>query len=348
MKWWKIITGLLLLLLLLFILKTINKAGVFKNIQGHFDGTEVRVYDNIHGSEDIDIDHEAELLFISAGNFRNLEDGIAGIYVLDLADKDAIPTLLPSDYSGLVRPHGISVVKDQGKTILFVINHLADKDLIEKFEYSEGRLIHLNSFEHPELNNPNDMVALSADRYYVSNDHGSASGSIMATLEEYLQLPLSNIVYCESGDCKKVWTGLQMANGINVSHDHKNIYVTHTLGQELLSFDRSEANGELSLINKQSLGSGLDNIDVDQDGNLWIGSHPKMFSFVAHATDAEKIAPSQVFKVDVSDPTNYSVEEVFLDDGSTISASSVAAVHGSEIFIGVVLDNALYRGSLSK
>jgi len=42
---------------------------------------------------------------------------------------------------------------------------------------------------------PNDVVAVAPDQFYVTNDHGYPHG-FMLTLEDYLQLPASSLLYC--------------------------------------------------------------------------------------------------------------------------------------------------------
>ncbi len=85
--------------------------------------------------------------------------------------------------------------------------------------------------------------------------------------------------------------------------------------------------------------SGIDNIELDAEGNLWIGSHPKLWTFTRHAKDAEKLSPSQVFKISKMKNDGYTVEEVYLESGDNLSGSSVAAVYGKTLLIGSVFED---------
>ena len=95
------------------------------------------------------------------------------------------------------------------------------------------------------------------------------------------------------------------------------------------------ASGMLRPKGRIEVGSGVDNIDVDGDGRLWVAAHPKLLTFVRHVSDPKALAPSQVFRID---PTSRRVEEVYLELGSRLSGSSVAAFHDGRLLIGPVFD----------
>jgi arylesterase/paraoxonase len=125
--------------------------------------------------------------------------------------------------------------------------------------------------------------------------------------------------------------------------------VTHTTGRELLTFSRNKETGELKLLNKLNLQSGLDNIHVDDEDNLWIACHPKMLKFIGHAKDSINKSPSQVFKlIPATNGTNYIVEEVYLNEGEQLSGSSVAVHYKTDFFVGVVFDHKVLRATLTK
>ena len=194
---------------------------------------------------------------------------------------------------------------------------------------------------------PNDVVAVAKDKFYVTNDHGSRQG-LKRTLEEYLRLPFSYLLYFDGMELSKAYGGLRYGNGVNISHDGKLLYISTTIGQNLLTFDRNLESGNLTLKNKTHLKTGLDNIDVDRDGNIWIAAHPKLLAFVSHAKDSSKVSPSQVLKLVPNDSEGYTVEEVYLDEGVNLSGSSVAVHHKTDLFIGAVFDRKILRIKLKK
>ena len=48
-------------------------------------------------------------------------------------------------------------------------------------------------------------------------------------------------------------------------------------------FSRS-TDGSLEFIEDIPCGTGVDNIEFDEEGNLWIGSHPSLLTFSAYHT----------------------------------------------------------------
>ena len=101
-------------------------------------------------------------------------------------------------------------------------------------------------------------------------------------------------------------------------------------------FDRDIESGDLTLRDTVKLGTGADNIEIDADGSLWIGAHPKLLTFVKHAKDQSLPSPSQVLRIRVSPEGDYKVDEIYLEDGTTLPGSSVAAVYGNKVLVGGV------------
>ncbi len=77
---------------------------------------------------------------------------------------------------------------------------------------------------------------------------------------------------------------------------------------------------------------------MDEEGNLWIGSHPRLLRVGAHAADPNELSPSQVLRISRGPEGRYVVSEVYLDLGDQLSASSVAAVRGDRLLIGGIFD----------
>ncbi len=335
-----------------FIWDTLNDAGVFKNITGHVQGEVVGIYSNVPGPEDIDIDREAGILFISSTDRWNLHSRevqtMDGIYVINLhSTVPGEPQLLLSTLLSAFHPHGISFFKKEGTSYLLVVNHNETGDFIEKFEYKNDTLFHLKSFSSDLMCCPNDVVAVDTSRFYVTNDHGSPSG-FSRKLEDYLRIPKSSVLYYDGNSFRKVMGGLNYANGINVSNDGRKLFVTETTSGLLNSYEINQKTGELNKTRLLNLHTGVDNISVGPEGNLLIGAHPRLFAFVGHAADKSKMSPSQVILLIPDGPDDFIVNDIYLDNGEQLSGSSVAVQFGNEVFIGVVFESKLLKMSLSR
>ncbi len=345
----KIILWLVFITISYFVISTFYYAGSFNSIDEHSEFNNIRIYNNAAGTEDLDIDRNKGLLFISSTDRWKLKSGQKsedGIYLLDL-NTDGNPYRLKTTYVGEFHPHGISFLSKNGVDYLFVINHTAKGNYVEKFIFKNNLLEHLQSYENKQMCCPNDLVAVDLDKFYVTNDHGSAKGIIRA-LEDYLRLANSYILYFNGNEFSKVFEDLNYANGINVSSDGVTIYLSETSARRLSVLKRDISSGKLELKFTKSFQTGLDNITLDADGDLWIASHPKLLSFVSHARNSENISPSQVLKLTSSGEDDFSVEEVYLNSGEEISASSTALYYRGEVFVGVVLESKLLRANYQK
>jgi len=323
------------------IVKTYYDAGEFKKINPHFKA-ECKSITGVLSSEDITIDPKTGLAFISSADRRTQWSSSSyvqkgAIYGLDLNSRDPELVNLTADFAEEFNPHGIGLwIGENGKS-LFVVNHRQDGHFVEIFDFENNKLIHRESIEGALMHSPNDVIPVGPRAFYVTNDHGNSS-ELGRVVEEYLQLARSLVLYYDGDDFRIVAEGLTYSNGINLSHDGRTVYVAATVGQEVCVYDRDKGTGDLTLRHTVDLGTGPDNIEVDESGNLWIGCHPKLLTFVKYSKDPQELSPSQVLKVTVRKPASDTVDEIYLNSGEPLSGSSVAAVFGDTMLIGSVFD----------
>ena len=340
------IAALTMLIFLFVVFYIIIPGGFFKIIKPHFHGKVEKLSLPIAGPEDITIDSQLQLVFVSCDDRRvnSIKPGSlqGGIFSIDLRDSSRqLRNITPPlrDF----HPHGISLFRNEkDQLFLFAVNHRQNPKghYIEKFEWRKDSLVHLESFADTIfMTSPNDVTAVSERAFYVTNDHGNVSG-IERIIEEYLQLPRSYINYYDGEKFSKVATGIPYANGINHSADGTKIFAGSPTGRKIIVYKRDIPTGTLKLEEEIFLDSGADNIEVDEDGNLWVGCHPKLLRFVANSKDSTQNSPTQVLKVNYK-PGASVVEEIFLNDGTQYSASSVAAVSGPTLLIGSVFEKSL-------
>jgi arylesterase/paraoxonase len=330
------------------VINTLIPAGVFKSIQQNPAGA-VTTYEGIYGPEDMDLDDATGKLYISSSNrwktLRGFPAPMDGIYVLDV-DSASQPRRMHTNYPGEFHPHGISLLNSGMQTLLFAVNHNSSGDFVEVFRIANDSLLHQQSISDPSLCCPNDVVAVSPDKFYVTNDHGSEKG-FSRTMEDYGRLPYASVKYYDGKSFAEAASGLRYANGVNVNADGTRVYVAATTGRNLLTYARDMNTGALKHLTTQSLKSGVDNIDVDADGNLWIAAHPKLLAFVGHAKDSTKLSPSQVFRLSPGGNDTYVVDEVLMDDGTGLSGSSIAVRYKNQLFVGGVFQPRILRITLA-
>ena len=323
-----------------FIITTLNDAGEFKTISPHFDGECISIPGAV-GAEDITILKNGTAL-ISSHDRRTALAGIpeqGALYSYNLEDETPKLVNLTADISFEFNPHGISLFENSdGSYRIAVINHTRNGHLIEIFDYRNDSLIHQQSIRDPLLISPNDLVLINASQMYVTNDHGSTS-DWGKTLEEYLQLKRANVVFYDGSDFSIASENLGYANGINISLDGKILYVAETVGKKISMYSRNAVTNKLTFLQSVEIHSGVDNIELDEKGNMWIGSHPKLLTFTRHAKDADVLSPSQVFRLTPKAENDFVIEEIFLSKGDDLSGSSVGAVFGNTLLIGSVFES---------
>ena len=320
------------------VLRVLWLGGAFTRLKPHFAGT-CRLVDGPVGAEDITINQRTGRAYLSGYDRRAARAGrpVAGaIWAYDMTAADAQPVNLTPDAGVEFQPHGISlwVAPDGGET-LFIINHPNPASglpahAVEIADVRDGRFQHRATLTDPHLVMPNDLVAVDADRFYITNTHAHPPG-FLQTLETYLQLRGAQVLSYGPGGFRVALDDMVFPNGINASPDGRTVYVAAMTGQSVLVYDRDPRTDALTPRDEIPIASGGDNIEVDPDGTLWIGSHPKLLTVPKHAADPSVPAPAQVLRIAAGGRT---VDEVYLSEGDPLSGASVAARYGNRLLIG--------------
>ena len=333
-----------IVLLSYLVIDTLIAAGTFKNIVPHFNGEVDKINLPIAGPEDITIDQESGIALISVDDRRaNLKSpgSVNGaILVMNLNDSSrSIRNVTPAEMIDF-HPHGLSLFKNSdNRKILFVISHRIEtpSHVVERFEWRNDSLFHLETISDETLmTSPNDLAGTGERSFYVTNDHYYTKG-IGRVLEEYLRRSITYVNYYDGSVFKKVADGIPYANGIQMSTDTKTFYVASVTGRKILVYDRFNDNS-LKLRSEIPVSTGADNIELDEKGNLLVGCHAQMLKFVAHASDPAKFSPTQIIRINSKD---YSVEELFLNDGKAYSGGTVAAPYGNKFLVGSVFEPSM-------
>ncbi|MGH7789734.1 MAG: strictosidine synthase family protein [Candidatus Binatia bacterium] len=331
-----------------FTLRTLWRAGAFRSIEPHFAG-RCRLIEGAVGSEDLTIDERSGRAYISSTDRRAAMAGrpVPGaIYAYDLDAPDAAPINLTPEAGVSFQPHGISLwPQPDGGAVLFVINHPAPssgfpRHTVEIFDVGPTALTHRATLTDPRLVMPNDLVAVAADRFYLTNTHANPLGW-RQTMETYLQMRGAQILSYGPGGFRVAAADQLFPNGINASRDGRTIYAASVTGLSLLVFDRDPATDALTLREEVPIGSGGDNIEVDGDGALWIGSHPKLLAVGPHTEDPANLAPAQVLRVAPGGAGGWTVDEIYLSEGKPLGAASVAARRGKRLLIGQIMGDGI-------
>lgn len=320
-----------------YFLLIMYSTGFFRKIEnrGYHEVKEIL----LPGAEDLTIDYASGRMFISsydrAAAVRG-ENPTGGIYVLDLTKKNVDPIRLDDGLGLGFHPHGISLLKtDSATSQLWVVNHQNGIHTIELFEFiAPDHFAHLQTFQDPLIISPNDIVAVNESQFYFTNDHGKTEG-LGLLAENYLGLPFSGVVYFDGKQFRDVADGISYANGITLSQDGKQLLVASPRKFKLLFYDIRN-DGSLAKANEWFVGTGIDNLEWDDNGNLWIGAHPNLLRFASYAKLKKSTSPSEIIRI-----SGQNMESVYLNDGTVVSASTVVTVYNELLFVGTVMDNKI-------
>ncbi len=336
-KW---ILVLSILALLAYILYILISTGFFRTIENK---NNQHVYKKIPiaGVEDLTVDEENDFAIFISYDRAAERDGSpkqGGIYVMHFKNGTIDVKSLTQNQNRKLSPHGISLFKvDSTQHRLFVINH-AEGESIEVYDlYHKDSLVHYKTLRNELIYSPNDIVAVSKDKFYVTNDH-YYQATIGRLAENYLELSKCETVYFDGTDYRVVDNDLSYANGINFDAQRNLMFIASPRSFKINVYTRLE-NGDLNYLESIDCGTGVDNIELDTNGTLWVGCHPNLLAFNSYAQGNSETAPSEIIKIDYHEKGNYTLESVYVDDGQSMSASTVAGIYGDFMLLGNVMDD---------
>jgi len=327
-----------LLLLIAYVFHIFSSTGYFRTIENKFEGKILKKIDLV-GAEDIMVSRKDSFAIISStdrGAFPNEAQEDGGLYLIDLKSQDFKTVHLTKDFNKPFAPHGISMFQRDSIYTIAAISHTKEGEFIEFFEMIGDDFKHVRTVENELIFSPNDLVLLDENTFYVTNDHKYKEG-LGRLAEDYLGLAISNVIYVDGENYTEVADGIAYANGINYDDERNLLFVASPRGFLMKVYERDE-DGSLTFVEDIDCGTGVDNIEFDSDRNIWIGSHPNLLEFAAYAKGKKEKSPSEIIKIDYQGKGDYRVEQIYMEDGTEMSASTVAATFGNLIFVGNVMD----------
>lgn len=322
-------------------LVVLRAGGVFRNVASPFTGN-CHTIDLAGSSEDIRIDRQRGIAYLSLLDRDDIARGGAGngtVMLLDLNLAEPAPRAAMNFDPPNFRPHGLSLLQAEGQPPrLFAISHPADgSHVVEIAERdSNGGFVPRETIRDAAFVHPNALVATGPRQFYLVNDapsrdEGRGLGNLLSGSGE------GTVLYYDGEQSRVLVEGLAYPAGLALSPDGSHLYVGEALANSIRIYRRDLASGALTLVRAVAVGSAPDNLDVDADGVVWIAAHPKLFRFLAHLGDAAKPSPTQVLRFDPRQPGSRP-ETVYADDGTKISAGSVAAPWRGQFLVGALLD----------
>jgi arylesterase / paraoxonase len=332
--------------------RTASRAGEFTTMVPVFGGTCTDI-GALPGAEDIVLDRKAGRMFIASDDRRAFAAGTpkrGSVYIMPIRGAEAISARVDATNGipSALHPHGISRFTDAaGKTTIMVVNHPKgfnnyDGTTVEIYDAgADNTLTHRRTVSVAGLSRINDIAATGPDTFYATSESDVPMGSFAQLWSIVSDGDRSGAVWYFDGTTgKKLDTGIGFANSLALTADGKTLYASGTISRAIYIYDRDPATHAIKRRDTAFIGTGADNLDVEDDGRVWIAAHPKLLSFAQHATNPTKRAPSQVIILEpAAAGQGGKVDQIYLKDGSDgYSAASVAVRDGDVMVLGSVFE----------
>jgi len=330
-----------LIALLALVAKSFVNSGALQPIIST-SGHNCSLVGDFPGPEDLTLLKSGSLLVSWADRRHpNMPGGLSTVALDDGSNFHVSSVTLigfPDDRLPLFSPHGISLFVNAFSEFSFVINHNGKRyHTIEVFEVVTDEMFrYLRTVRDPGLLSPNDLWALSPTQFYWTNDHFS-SNHFAQIVTDLLGVPTGSVYYFNGQKGVPVATRLSFANGIAVSNGL--LHVAEATGRRMTSYTM-QASGEISPTSVAVFDRAPDNIEIDENGTLWLACHANTILFLGHASNPSVLSPSQVITVQFSAHGSETVE-VLMNDGSIISAASTARPWKDFLIVGQVFERGI-------
>lgn len=292
------------------------------------------------GPEDMAIDRETGILYISSHERRGeLVDG--KLFQLNLnSSGEILPALIETNYPKNFRPHGMSLAKVNGKSLLYVISHIdieKPTHSLEVFQIEKGKVSHKETILDQSFISPNDLFVTTDGRIFISNDRGTGS-NFRSYVDAAFGIKRAQISYFDGKKWKLFENAVTFGNGIlhKKMGEKEFLYRAATTPEKIYKYEIGQDAGETILkeVKVFSFDTGPDNLEEDEEGNIYFASHKSMFRFLNHKDDANYPSPSQVFRID----KNENIKELYANDGREIPSSSTALTYKNRLYISQVFN----------
>ncbi|KAH9811319.1 hypothetical protein DFH28DRAFT_901125 [Melampsora americana] len=222
--------------------------------------------------------------------------------------------------------------EDQSSVTLYMVNHnppdvlhqassLGAQSVIEVFKTKLGssEAEYQTTVSHPLILTPNNLVAMSSNSFYVTNDHAKKFGWS------------NSIVHCSlngstSPDCI-------------VAGPEQTIYMGTSFDSHLRLFD-AQGDHTLVLTDERKMPRSIDNIYVTEKGSVYLAMVPKAYD-LSRTLDkpGSRVSPTEVWRVSNATEQDkffggrLKVEKVFADDGHMVSMTTCVAVYEDKLYL---------------
>jgi hypothetical protein len=274
------------------------------------------------------------------------------ILKLELNRPGAQPVSAIADAPRSFRPQGLSLWAHADEpTRLFVVNRPLDKqsdelETVEIFEeQADGLFHHVKTVTDPLFIHPNDVAAVGAEQFYLTNDRG-ARNFLTRAVEAVVRPGWSNVLYYDGAHASIALSDRVFATAITISADGLRLYLAEAGARELLIFDRDTLTGSLYWSSLIEVAGAPARLDIAEDGALWATVQPNTWA-LNRSFGSGRVAPTVIvrFKAPVNGFSR--AETVYANDGHEFSGGMAAVARAGRMIAGSVTEKRLFSCPVS-
>lgn len=342
---WKLLkwgTALVVLALVVAGIEILRFGGVFRSLEPA-SACACRAIALGGSAEDIQVDRQRGIAYLSLldrDSLRRGEQVYGTVMLLDLNLPEPAPRAAMVFDPEAFRPQGLSLLTTPSQPArLFVVSHRTDGSHTVEIseEGSTGGFSPKESIRNAAFIHPNAIVATGARQFYLTNVPMNKGPWTLAR-QALFRAGHSTLVYFDGDKARVEVSDLNYPAGLALSPDASRLYVAETLARQLRIYARDAGSGALELEETVDLGVAPGNLNVDDEGVVWIAAHPKLLRLASHLRDSSHRSPTQVLRFDPRSPKESRLTAIYMDDGTAISAGSTAAPWRDEFLIGALFD----------
>jgi len=235
-------------------------------------------------------------------------------------------------------PHGVHHWVHENKSVsIFIVLHMPET--IGRFLYDGEKTLTLTKiYRNPEfMRNINSVFVTGEDSFFGTNLFNARyyTERVLHLLEQALAMPMGSVFYIKGGIGKFVAENLLLSNGI--AGNDKYVYL---LTKDAIQVYNRRVDNSLGLQKAIPVAIGvMDNINIDAEGDLWIGGMNSLLMTAEHLGNPALPCPSVALRV--RDPQGQAVVESVLQDKHLLKCTSVALYTNKKLLMGTVRDQML-------
>lgn len=279
------------------------------------------------GPEDITWVAKDSFAFVACDARRKIDPKTQGKILAFYPDASWI--LLHDSLPFPFHPHGIAALIKNDSTFLYVINHRSQRlHTVEIFFLQNKSLIHQKTIHHKSIRSPNDLFVFDHEDFLITNEPNARS-FLYKLFSLIFRFRTDKVIHYQRGE---VSTFCKMAYPNGIIQIKDKIFISSIWKRRIEVYDLKG-----KYLQGIKLDAAPDNIEKDEQENLWTAAHPNFRKFLKHYKSSKYPSPTTIYKIE--HPTEQPVPMIFWkDDGKNYSAGSVAAPYQKMLVLGTVFD----------